>query len=558
MSIDQAAAKVRKLNSELQQFDSQPADKMVAQANTEVAQCAQNVEALKQEVATLREQQVSAQSEVDKTHTLFIESQAKFKQMKPVTDADVGEFDSHVDELLAELELSDESSIPDCQTAAANLKTNEEAVDDLETQCKIIESKLQDLSLNNRISKLEESLRPAIDALDIEAENDVANSVAEHVIDRVIDRAQSEIQVVETQIESVDQQSGSDLQDAGNQVRDAKQLVEDLESKRDDALQAKEKASKTYKELNSVAERQRNELERLVNSANPNASIHSAKTTFNNTLQEWSSFFESHDERERHQIAWCEFDSSPFCNEDPTEPSLQNERVDAPIALQLEQLQEVIDRAGHELDGTRQDLKTATKERDTTHGQLKQTGGASIAEELEREQEALQQLQQRAEDLEQEYKAARQLFELLQEADARNSSHLGRQLAQPVQQAFLELTQNRYSDLTLSPEMSLENIAARGAARETEELSVGTRDQLATLIRLTLAAQLRTSVIMDDQLAHSDDQRMSWFRDRFLQSTIEQSHQIIVITCRPEDYQSRHMTDCNSKMIDLTQIMSNN
>jgi hypothetical protein len=67
-------------------------------------------------------------------------------------------------------------------------------------------------------------------------------------------------------------------------------------------------------------------------------------------------------------------------------------------------------------------------------------------------------------------------------------------------------------------------------------LSVGTRDQLATLIRLTLAAQLKTLLVLDDQLAQSDPDRIGWFRDRLRASVRDHAHQIIVITCRPLDY----------------------
>ena len=67
-------------------------------------------------------------------------------------------------------------------------------------------------------------------------------------------------------------------------------------------------------------------------------------------------------------------------------------------------------------------------------------------------------------------------------------------------------------------------------------MSVGTRDQLATLIRLTLAAQLQSVLVLDDQLAHSDTDRMEWFRQRLRNSSIDNQHQIVVITCRCEDY----------------------
>jgi hypothetical protein len=65
-------------------------------------------------------------------------------------------------------------------------------------------------------------------------------------------------------------------------------------------------------------------------------------------------------------------------------------------------------------------------------------------------------------------------------------------------------------------------------------LSVGTRDQLSTIFRLSLAEQLQSSVLLDDQLTQSDAERMVWLRN--LLRTLATSIQIIVFTCRPGDY----------------------
>jgi len=37
--------------------------------------------------------------------------------------------------------------------------------------------------------------------------------------------------------------------------------------------------------------------------------------------------------------------------------------------------------------------------------------------------------------------------------------------------------------------------------------------QLATLIRLTVAEQLKSAIILDDHLVHTDPKRLAWFRD---------------------------------------------
>jgi uncharacterized protein YhaN len=68
-------------------------------------------------------------------------------------------------------------------------------------------------------------------------------------------------------------------------------------------------------------------------------------------------------------------------------------------------------------------------------------------------------------------------------------------------------------------------------------MSVGTREQLSTLYRLSLAEYLKTTVVLDDQLVQSDDTRMDWFRALLVEKA--RNFQIIVFTCRPDDYLSR-------------------
>lgn len=86
----------------------------------------------------------------------------------------------------------------------------------------------------------------------------------------------------------------------------------------------------------------------------------------------------------------------------------------------------------------------------------------------------------------------------------------------------------------LSPQLGTEGVLASGAVRSPELISVGTREQLSTLYRLSLAEYLQTVIVLDDQLVQSDDSRMDWFR--MLLTEKARSFQIIVVTCRPGDY----------------------
>ena len=139
-------------------------------------------------------------------------------------------------------------------------------------------------------------------------------------------------------------------------------------------------------------------------------------------------------------------------------------------------------------------------------------------------------------DREQNEKAALYLLKAIQEAEAARTSHLGRTLAGPVTETFRALTGGRYGQLGLDPDLRTHDIAAVGGQRDVSELSVGTREQLATLIRLAIAGHLKTALILDDQLVHSDEERLRWFRETLRASAVDHGHQVIVFTCRPGDY----------------------
>ena len=180
------------------------------------------------------------------------------------------------------------------------------------------------------------------------------------------------------------------------------------------------------------------------------------------------------------------------------------------------------------------------------------------------ESEALEGLRKSADELELEFRATKRLLDTLKAAEAKHAAHLGRSLAKPITELLIDLAGQRYTQVAMDPSLRVQNITARGGEREWTALSVGTRDQLATLVRLALAARLKSLVILDDQLAQSDQRRLEWFRNRLHASVREHKHQIIVITCRPLDYVrqedmpgpsscGRLETKCGLTVIDLEQ-----
>ena len=167
-------------------------------------------------------------------------------------------------------------------------------------------------------------------------------------------------------------------------------------------------------------------------------------------------------------------------------------------------------------------------------GALQQVGGHAVQAQLEQAEEALKAIESREGEIEIEYGAWKLLLETLREAEAEDAVHLGKALVEPVSRRVSELTGGAYDEVSIAPTLSTRSIAAAGSERELARLSVGTRDQLATVLRLTIAEKLGSTVVLDDQLVHSDASRMSWLY-AFMRECARE-FQILVLTCHPDQY----------------------
>jgi DNA repair exonuclease SbcCD ATPase subunit len=180
-----------------------------------------------------------------------------------------------------------------------------------------------------------------------------------------------------------------------------------------------------------------------------------------------------------------------------------------------------------ELDGIERDIQRA-------HGALEQVGGAVARERLRDATEAFELAARQERETEAEYEAWRLLLDQMKEADAAQASNLGQALGPAIAGRFQDLTQRRYDSVRLTAQLATEGVVVSGAVRSAAQLSVGTREQLSTLYRLSLAEYLQTAIVLDDQLVQSDDTRMDWFRA--LLTDKARSFQIIVLTSKPGDY----------------------
>jgi len=188
--------------------------------------------------------------------------------------------------------------------------------------------------------------------------------------------------------------------------------------------------------------------------------------------------------------------------------------------------------------GRVREVEARVQEADRNHaeaqGALQRVRGAVARERDQELQQALQHAKERQEQLDLDGDAWRVLLGMLLEVERTTGLHLGRALSGPVGLRFGELTGGRYGGVAIDPALRTEGVVAAGATRATELLSEGTRDQLATLLRLSIAESLKCAVVLDDHLAQTDPKRFEWFRAalRSAAATV----QVIVLTCRPDDY----------------------
>lgn len=164
-----------------------------------------------------------------------------------------------------------------------------------------------------------------------------------------------------------------------------------------------------------------------------------------------------------------------------------------------------------------------------------QTVGGSVVEDREAQaREALAVTEKKEREVELEYEAYQLLVHTLRAAETSEGQHLGEALSRPVSEKLGRLTSGLYGKLEVAPTLEAKGVLSAGAVRELGSLSIGTQEQLATLLRLTVAEHLESALVLDDQLTQTDPERTGFFRS-VLRRHAERA-QIVVLTCRPLDY----------------------
>lgn len=171
-------------------------------------------------------------------------------------------------------------------------------------------------------------------------------------------------------------------------------------------------------------------------------------------------------------------------------------------------------------------------------GALASLAGPMVKERVEQLEEAVLVAQVRERELLVDADSWKLLRDALREAEKTESTHLGKALSVPVTERFTALTQGKYAGVVLNQDLKADAVVLNGTQTSGDAvlnaLSVGTKDQLATLVRLSVASQLKSAIVLDDQLVHTDAARLGWFAGLLRQ--LSASAQVLIFTCRPLDY----------------------
>lgn len=181
-------------------------------------------------------------------------------------------------------------------------------------------------------------------------------------------------------------------------------------------------------------------------------------------------------------------------------------------------------------------LEEARAEWLRAEGELRHAGGASVAERKDELRQAHADAIARQAAIELEGDAWKMLRDALTESESAGAKHLGVVLAEKIAPQLEALTHERYRGVTLAPQLGEVRVETAGGAHAPDVLSVGTREQLATLIRLAIAEALEHVIVLDDHLVQTDEARLDWFVEALAHAATKV--QVVIITCRKRDYEA--------------------
>jgi len=217
----------------------------------------------------------------------------------------------------------------------------------------------------------------------------------------------------------------------------------------------------------------------------------------------------------------------------------RSEAEQAVNALDPETVELALETAGNAVNRAQEDIAGLESQRRDLHVRLEiqgQRGLSEAADALAADREAAQR---RHDAVEREANAVRLAWEAL-DAAAREARETFLGPVMERLQPYLRMLMPG-AELVLDDGLRLTAVRRGGVEETFEQLSVGTREQLAIITRLAFADLLAergeaVPVILDDALVYADEGRFEGMK--LVLARAARRHQILLLTCRPGEYLS--------------------
>lgn len=214
---------------------------------------------------------------------------------------------------------------------------------------------------------------------------------------------------------------------------------------------------------------------------------------------------------------------------DEAKQSIEEQNPDA-VATEVERLRTAEENVGNQIEELKRDIRDSKIE-------LTALGHQGLSEEVANAADAHSLIATRLNAMRKKAEALDLLHRVLSEALSRAKQAV----AQPVIDKILPHIRQLIpgAEPVVDEALGLVGINRGGTIEAFDELSIGTREQLAVLLRLAYADLLSesgvpVSVVLDDALVNSDDDRRDSMKSILYQSA--RNYQVIVLTCHGREY----------------------
>lgn len=202
-----------------------------------------------------------------------------------------------------------------------------------------------------------------------------------------------------------------------------------------------------------------------------------------------------------------------------------------------EQVEAELERRRRVVESLRQEHARRRDEIIELDGQLTALGHQGLQEEVDSLEAEYEQLKIRHRLVDNEARALDLLYRTLEQKLAEARQAVARPIVERLQPWLRQLIPD--AEPVIDTNMALTGLRRNGIEEAFDTLSLGTREQLAILIRLAYADLLAEKgtpalVILDDALVNSDEERRERMKSILYQAA--RKYQVLVLTCHEEVY----------------------